>query len=348
MEKVDYFIIGQGLAGTMLAFEMLENNVSFKILTSVEKSKASNVAAGMVNPLVFKRLTKSWMVDELLPVMKTKYTRLENLLGLKFYFEKDILKPLSAQEMLLWRERKTQPEFSKYISKVEITSPVANIRNTAGYGFVTGSGYLDTKLFLDTAEKFFRKQNLIVDSVVSPEKINLKKENFEIAGFHSRKIVFCEGYHIISNPMFQFVQLKPVKGEVLSIYAPNLSEKFTLNKKVFVLPIGDHRFKVGSTYDWNDITEQTTQQGKASIIERLDNLIDTEYSIENHWAGIRPTMADRRPVLGFHPENKNIAVFNGLGTKGVMLAPYFASVMLNVLTVPRYKLIPEISIERFY
>ncbi len=128
MKKVEFFIIGNGLAGTMLAFEMWKNNIDFRIVASPEKSRASMVAAGMINPLVFKRLTKSWMVDELLPVMKEKYRELENLLGTPFFYVKDILKPLSEQEMQLWQERRNNHEFSKYITAVEYDCEVEAVK----------------------------------------------------------------------------------------------------------------------------------------------------------------------------------------------------------------------------
>jgi glycine oxidase len=142
--------------------------------------------------------------------------------------------------------------------------------------------------------------------------------------------------------------MNPTKGEVLLIHAPDLSEEFILNKRVFVLPVGDHRFKVGSTYDWKDLSEMVTENGKASIVERLNNLISVEYTIVEHHAGIRPTVSDRRPILGIHPEFKNISIFNGLGTKGVMLAPYFAKEMLNVLTTPGFLTLKEVRLARFW
>ncbi len=346
-EKVEYLIIGNGLAGTMLAFEMLQNNIDFKIVASIEKSKASMVAAGMVNPLVFKRLTKSWLVDDLLPVMFETFAKLEHLLGQKFYFNKDILKPLSEQEKELWLERKQNPEFSKYIFSVNNDSNLKYLSGSAGYGRVTNSGYFNLGSFLNASEYFFRSKNLLVDSTVNPEEFDISAKSFEIGNWSAAKIVFCEGHHLIHNHLFRFVKMSPTKGEVLLLEAPGLSEEFILNKKVFVLPVGNGLFKVGSTYDWKDLSEKTTENGKASIVERFENLVNVSYTIKNHFAGVRPTIADRRPVLGFHPENKNIAVFNGLGTKGVMLAPYFAKEMLKAVSSENYTLDAGVDLQRF-
>ncbi len=348
MKQVEFIIVGQGLAGTMLAFEMWQNKIDFRIVASPQKSRASMVAAGMINPLVFKRLTKSWMVDELLLVMKEKYPELENLLGESFFFEKDILKPLSEQEMLLWEERSENPEFKKYIRSHHETHTIKFVKKAPGYGCVSGSGYVNLSTFLTASERFFRKEELIIDSTFSFQNFIPARDNFSFGNVTASKIVFCEGHHFSENPYFDYVKLKPVKGEVLLIHAPELSEEYILNKKVFVLPVGKHRFKVGSTYEWEDLSEYITEKGKASIKERLENLITCEYTIENHWAGIRPTVIDRRPVLGYHPKYKNLAVFNGLGTKGVMLAPFFANETLKFLTNTNYSILKEADVNRFF
>ncbi|WP_346859724.1 FAD-dependent oxidoreductase [uncultured Draconibacterium sp.] len=348
MKEVEFVIIGQGLAGTMLAFELLENGIDFKIVSSPLKSKASLVAAGMINPLVFKRLTKSWMVDNLLPEMQKRYREIEERLEQTFLFDKTILKPLSAQEAELWHERKGNPEFAAFIGEIGEKSPVEFISSAAAFACVNGSGYLNLGGFLNAAESYFRERNLILDADFLIEKAEANAHAYKVADFWAQKVVFCEGYHLNQNSLFDFVKLNPVKGEVLQIFAPDLSEDYILNKKVFVLPLGNHRFKVGSTYEWKDLTEQTTESGKISILERLDQLITAKYTVEKQWAGVRPTVIDRRPVLGRHPEFSNIFVFNGLGTKGVMLAPYFAKTMLQFLNDSHYSLSDEINVQRFY
>lgn len=347
MKKVEFLIVGQGLAGTTLAFEMLKQGVSFHILSSPAKKKASVVAAGMVNPLVFKRLTKSWMADELIPVMKKYYREKEGILGANFYFEKDILKPLSEQEKKLWEQRKMLPGFSSYIKKITDVSPVDSIAGAAGYGRVTHSGYLKLVDFLSLSEKYFRGRQLLTDGEWCFQNMNPENKTFDAGNVRADKIVFCEGAHLSENPFFSFIKLRPVKGEVLEIYTPQLSEEFILNKGVFVLPTGNHYFKVGSTYEWEDLSETPTEKGKKSITERLENLISTEYIIKNHWAGIRPAVADRRPVLGVHPAFKRLFVFNGLGTKGVMLAPFFAKEFLKHISTAGYQLDAEVLATRF-
>lgn len=347
MKSHKFLIVGQGLAGTMLAFKLLEARVDFKIASTPTKSKASLVAAGMVNPLVFKRMTKSWMVDELLPQMQNTYRKLEEKLGEVFYFEKEILKPLSEQEKELWQQRKQQNNFSSYVGEIETQAPIDFLTESAAYATVKGAGYLNLAHFLQCAELFFRERNLLIEKEFEIGENPAIASEVQFNNLHFEKVVFCQGAHLSHQSIWDFVKLNPVKGEVLQIYAPNLSEEFILNKQVFVLPVGNHRFKVGSTYEWKDLNESTTEAGKLSIIERLNRLISVDYKIENQWAGIRPTVIDRRPVLGQHPQHKNCFVFNGLGTKGVMLGPYFAQVMVQFLTLETYSLSHEINVQRF-
>lgn len=347
VKETEYLIVGQGLAGTMLAFEMLERNMSFHVLSSPYKSRASMVAAGMVNPLVHKRLIKSWMVDALLPQMINRYRGLERLLNNDFYFERKILKPLSDQELLLWEKKKSYPDFQAYISAILKTVDVNGLKEAAAYGEVTGAGYLNLSAFLHSAEVFLRERQLLSEGLLTNADFNFEKAYFEVDDIRARKIIFCEGYHLTKNPLFDFVKMNPAKGEVLLIHAPSLSEDYILNKQVFVLPVGNQLFKVGSTYEWENLNETPTLAGKESIIARLENLIRVDYEIKEHWAGVRPTISDRRPVLGRHPQFSNLFVFNGMGTKGVMLAPQMASLFCDSLTKSNFKLPAEIDVNRF-
>ncbi|HYQ55960.1 MAG TPA: FAD-binding oxidoreductase, partial [Draconibacterium sp.] len=332
--------------GTLLAFELHFAGVDVCIVNNPQKSTATRVAAGMVNPLLFKRMTKSWMADELLPALKFRYRELEALLGERFYFDLPILKPLSEQETELWKERKADEKFAPFIEEISETSPVDRVLKSHAYGIVKGSGYLKTDIFLDAAKRFFNQHEMLIEADFPTVNTNFENRIFKDIQFD--KIVFCEGHYLKMHPQFNFIRLQPAKGEVLQIYAPELSENYIINRRVFVLPIGDHRFKVGSTYEWKDLSAIPTDEGKTSIVKRLKDLIQVDFKIEHHHAGVRPTVADRRPVLGKHPDYNNIYLFNGLGTKGVMLAPYFATEMKKLILHNNYRISEEVNLNRFF
>lgn len=285
------------------------------------------------------------MVDELLPIMKNRYRELEKLLDENFYFEKNILKPLSDQELLLWEKKKADLGYQNYIYNISENAVIDGIRDAAAFGEVSGAGYLNLPAFLKQAESYFREKELLTEAKINSTDLTIEKGRFQIGEIGAGKIIFCEGHHLYQNPLFSFVNMNPAKGEVLLIHAPSLSEEYILNKQVFVLPVGEHRFKVGSTYEWDDLSESPTKQGKESILQRLEHLIKVDYSIEDHQAGVRPTVVDRRPVLGVHPEYPNIFVFNGLGTKGVMIGPGMAKEFCNFLEGEQ--LMSEVNVNRF-
>ena len=125
-----------------------------------------------------------------------------------------------------------------------------------------------------------------------------------------------------------------------------LNVDFLIKAAVFVLPLGNNYYKVGATFNWEDKTKLPTEEGKKELIDKLNTFITIPYTIVDHIAGIRPMVKDRRPLAGKHPKYKNIAVLNGLGTRGVMIAPVVAKSLYNHLE-NGLELDSEISIDRF-
>ncbi len=145
---------------------------------------------------------------------------------------------------------------------------------------------------------------------------------------------------------FNHLPLDGTKGDLLLIKAPKLSFNVIINSSVFILPIGNHYFKVGATYNWQDKTSTPTEEGKQELIEKLKEIINCDFEIIEHLAGVRPTVRDRRPLLGTHSKHKNVHILNGLGTRGVMLAPYLAKALFENIEFGKV-LKPEMDIKRF-
>ena len=136
---------------------------------------------------------------------------------------------------------------------------------------------------------------------------------------------------MLSNPFFSKLPLDGTKGELLLIIAPNLNLDVIMKSSIFVLPIGNDLYKVGATYNWEDKTNIPTEAAKKELTNNLKELIQCDFEIIEHYAGVRPTVKDRRPLVGTHPIYSNIHVLNGLGTRGVMLAPAMANDLFNFI-----------------
>jgi glycine/D-amino acid oxidase-like deaminating enzyme len=160
------------------------------------------------------------------------------------------------------------------------------------------------------------------------------------------KIVFCEGFGVKQNPYFNHLPLEEVKGEIITIHAPKLEIDFLLKSTLFVLPLGNNRYKVGATFNHKDKTSKPSIEGKEELIEKLKKVITVPYTIVSQSAGIRPAVKDRKPLVGTHVSHKQLSVLNGLGTRGVMIAPTVAKNLFQYIEFGT-ELDSEIDIKRF-
>jgi glycine/D-amino acid oxidase-like deaminating enzyme len=346
----NYIIIGQGLAGTILAHTLIQKKKSVLIIDQEELSNTSKIAAGLYNPVVFKRLVKSWLADDLLPFMDHFYPEAEKVVETKFYFQKHILKPFAEeQEKVLWL-KKCKEEIGMYLSDTIYTDIFSEIiYNPLGAAEVVQAGNLDTRTFLNAFRMYFKKQAALLEEKFEYDQLIIEENSVQYKNNIAEKIIFCEGYKTIDNPYFNWLPFKLTKGEIITVKLLSEQEipsEKVINKGVFILPIGNNTYKVGATYEWNDLTETPTEKGKQELIAKLEKVIKLPFEVIHHEAGIRPTVNDRRPLIGLHPEHSQLAVFNGMGTKGVMLAPFFANQLMCFLE-SNTALDKEVDIARF-
>lgn len=348
VNMLDYIIVGQGIAGSVIAYSLLKRNKKFMVIDEDADSSSSKVAAGLYNPVVFKRLVKSWKADELIPFADTFYSDAEKDLEKRFYFKKKIIKIFSDEEEINFWRKKSKEEVEEYLSgEIKKDFFPNEVNNPLGCAEVLNSGYLNVLAFLSAIKEELISRNFYQNEIFDHSNLQIQREIVIYKGINAKHIIFCEGYKAIHNPFFPELNFKLTKGELLTVHIPNFNVDEVINKGVFILPLGNNIFKVGATYEWNEINEQTTDKGKEELVEKLKKVITDPFEIIEHKAGIRPTVNDRRPIIGLHPDNSSLAIFNGMGTKGVMLAPYFADQLINHIEegLPLDK---EADVKRFY
>ena len=133
---------------------------------------------------------------------------------------------------------------------------------------------------------------------------------------------------------------------MLIVEIPDLEMKEAIKSSCFMVPLGNHMFIVGATYNWEDKTVDLTPEGQAELEEKLQSFLKLPYRIVDYKAGIRPTVSDRRPLLGKHPQHPQLAILNGLGTRGIIYAPALAEILFNHLENDQ-DLDPDLHITRF-
>jgi len=349
MLKVDYLIVGQGMAGTLLAYFLLKRNKEIFIIDQFNPSSASMVGAGLFNPITGSRNVKTWMADVIFPFAEKAYLNIELFLNQSFYHKINLIKmPVGGQSQDNMRNRTDIQEIAHYLVDVEhIPFNVNGEINTSDSIEITGTGYIDMSALIIAFRKKMLLEKRLAESEFAVNELKFEEDLIFWKDIRATKIIFCEGYKAIQNHYFSWLPFVPAKGELFTIHSKELKLDKILNKGIFVLPLGDDKYRVGSTYTWSDLDETPTVGGEKELCEKLRELIPFTFRILDHKAGIRPTVKDRKPLLGLHPVKRNIGIFNGLGTKGSTLAPYFANHFVEYLEENK-ALERTVDIRRFY
>lgn len=338
-------IFGAGLAGTCMAHRLLSRGIEVKILDQ-GSNNSSAVAAGMVNPMVFRRMNKSWRLDEFLPEAQAFYQEIERELQTQLYHPIVIRRFFSSdEERANWQTRTENEAYQAYLEKLT-TSDLTHTAaiNNFGSGRVKNAFWVDAAKWVSAHLSYFEKRGILLQKEFSAQKWEPQLRTYDGETFDF--VVFCLGYRQKEESTFSYLPLQQTKGQTLLIESDQLSEAESLNRKCFVLPYGKRRFRVGATYEWNDPTLHTTDTAKQLLLANLEALGNYQPKVIEQAAGVRPTVLDRRPLLGEHPKYKHIFVFNGLGTKGYMMAPTLAR-ELTAHILENAPLDSETNISRF-
>ena len=308
---------------------------------------SSIVAAGLYNPVVLKRFTNVWRSKEHLSIALPFYKTLEEKLNIKLNYEMPVYRRFtSVEEQNDWIIAADKRILEDYLSPELIKNSNPYIDAAFGFGKVNNSGRIDTALLLRHYKEFLKNIGTYRLESFDYSNLILKEDEYVYNDLKSKYIVFAEGFGMVKNPYFNYLPLNVAKGEVLTIHAPELKIDFILKSSIFIVPEGNDWYSVGATYNWKDKTHDTTVEARDELLLNLKQVINCEFEVIGQRAGIRPTVKDRRPLVGLHPIHKNMAILNGLGTRGVMIAPYAAKQLFEYLEYG-ISIDSEMNIDRF-
>ena len=342
---VDYIIVGSGLAGIAFAETALSHGKTIRVFDN-DSQNSSKIAAGLYNPVILKRFSKLQHAQTQLDELQQFYTALEIKLNTNVNFKLPILRRFfSVEEQNNWFAASDKPGLSEFLSTKLIATRYTGIDSPFDYGEVMQTGFVDTAMLVQLYRGLLSKNNLLETDAFDYNAL-LISEHVKYKDIEARHVIFAEGFGLKFNPYFRHLPLDGTKGELLIIKSPNLKLDAIINANVFILPLGNDLFKVGATYNWVDKTNEPTAEGKAELIEKIDEVINCDYQVISHQAGVRPTVKDRKPLIGTHPEFKQLHILNGLGTRGVMLAPAMAKDLFENIETGK-SLDSTIDIKRF-
>jgi glycine oxidase len=347
--EIDFLIIGQGLAGSAVAMRALARQYKILVLDDPSQNRSSAVAAGLFNPVTGKNMVKTWLADAVFPAFNEYYSRAEHLTGKSFFHKRPLYRPFSSVEQQNeWMGRTADESYNEYVSRI---SPAGNyvgkVKDQFGGITFKQTGYLDTTTYLKAVREYLNERAAFELAVFDPDKLEVRQNDVAYINVRARKIIFCQGVQNALNPWFRHIPVKSLKGEFLTVQS-DFKNDVILNRGVYMVPgTGTNEWRVGATYNHNDQSPETTAAAREELTRKLEDLISMPYTITGQQWGVRPTTPDRKPIVGTHPQYKSLVIFNGFGTKGVSLAPYFSEVLIrwveNKGTIDK-----EADVTRFY
>jgi glycine oxidase len=324
-------IVGGGLAGTILAAESYQRGISFRWIMSPHIPTASLAAYGMCNPVHFKNKVPTWKAEELFNHSTLFFKGWQEKLDTSFYFSMPVHHlVVDDAEFIQWRQNVESTHLWKYTNGEPQTNMLPLVQH-----MYLGSILIDHAFFVAIPTFIQQIKNRFIHTIEQdefnftqlehlPNSVTYKGEAYE-------RIIFADGYTGSKNPYFQQVPFNPCKGQILILEIPGLKLHTAIHKKVVLLPMGSDQFICGATYEWDDLSNEATERGRAELLTDVQQILGPEFTIKviDQKAGVRPTISDRRPVVGWHPISPNIGILNGFGTRGLLVGPSCANNLLN-------------------
>ncbi|MBC8288886.1 MAG: FAD-dependent oxidoreductase [Planctomycetes bacterium] len=331
--KLDCVIIGQGLAGTCLAWQLLWRGSRVLVIDWEDSDSASRVAAGLMTPVTGQRLVPSWWLDEFWPAALEFYRRVEAEVEASFLLEPGQVRLFASEPE---HERFTKRDLAENRDWIVARASVHSdeFQNEHGGFEIPRAARLNVAAFLEASRNHLQKLGLYQTGEVDPDTdVSIAGKAVEIRrlGVASRQLVFCQGFAASKNPWFNEVRFDATRGEILTLKIPGLTETRIVNRGVWLAPLGGDLFRVGATYDWENLAAGPTEAGREELCRRLREFLKLPFEVVDHSAGIRPIVVGRHPIIGLHSEHPQLGIFNGLGSKGSLQAPLLARQLAELL-----------------
>lgn len=309
----------------------------------------SRVTSGIVNPITGRRLVKTWLADELLSFAASTYANIGKELNTTLYEPLKIVRLFdSVKSQNDWSVRCASKEYSPYLNNNAVMHLDQRIIHNPFGGFeISGAARLHTSLFLEKLKNYLKLHQQFAEGKFVYEELYVTATSVSYKGAKARHIIFAEGTQALQNPYFSNLPFQPAKGECLLVHIPDFPYRFMIKSEVTILPFYENNvYYVGATHHALFDNPLPSEKGKNELLQGLRAVLKCPFKVLDHWAAIRPAVKGRRPLIGIHPQHKNVSIFNGLGTKGVSLAPYFANHFTQYL-LHGTPLMPEVDINRF-
>ncbi|MDF1825594.1 MAG: FAD-dependent oxidoreductase [Verrucomicrobiales bacterium] len=331
--KVDYLIVGQGLAGSLLAWQLLRRNKRILVVDRDETVTSSKIAAGLVTPITGSKFSISPAFEERLNFARQFYRDLELATGTPFFHEQRIAKLLrNVKEKDNWEaiDRSEESSDHPYRGPLDLDPSLLHAENG---GFeMKGGGWLDVPAFLETTRQHLLERASYAIGKVNSAEVHPHSTGVQWKNINAKQIIFAEGWRNHENQFFDWIRMHSALGDILDVRIPGLDGlELIINKGAWLLPVGGDRFRTGSNYRHQLASLDPDHAGREEIIEKLRSITPLPFEVIDHRCAVRPIIHRSQIFAGIHPAHDSVAFFNGLGSKGVVNGPWYAERFTQLL-----------------
>lgn len=317
----DYLIVGQGLAGSLLAWELIKRGRRVLVMDDGHHGSSSMAASGMLNPVTGMRLVKTPRAEIYLPHALRTYRRLARNLGQTFYRPRPLWRLFNtSEEARRLEQRRTDPEYRNWLGG-DFAADAAPWPAHAPHGGYRQphAGYLDMPALLGRLRDWFKERDCLVEDLFDGEPARDPSRQ-------ARRVLLCQGQRARRCPWFGGLPFQPAKGEILTLRGTEDMPRHILNRGHWLLPTRERLWRLGASFDREHLDTRPTAEARESLMGSLARMTRNpeQFRVVGHQAGIRPATRDTQPFLGLHPEHPRIGIFNGFGAKGSLMIPWHA------------------------
>ena len=352
MASQRYVIVGAGLAGCLIAWRLEQAGKAVTLISSKQLPIASEVAGGIINPVTGRWMTKSWKFDVCIKPAIQTYRELERQFNRSLYHPIPFIRFCQNEEDVKRIQRRMRnPRYANVLGNYRPPGEAkVGMTDTHGSFEVKQAAYIKLPLLLRTLREHFVQQNRFRDAIFVHDELEKEHSTWRYQDLEADHIIFCEGTGIWKNPWFKQLPLTPVKGETITVECHHIELPDTIyHHGKWFLPVQKNQLRIGATYDEQDLSELPTEIGRETLLSSMEAFLPelNTPKVTHHNAGLRPCTKDFRPFIGSHPLDSSLHVFNGLGSKGALLAPGMIRQFLDYL-LKGIPLDGEIDCKRYF
>ncbi|MBX3240836.1 MAG: FAD-binding oxidoreductase [Chitinophagaceae bacterium] len=333
MRKVDYIIAGQGIAGTLISYELWKSGSSFLVIDKPGITNASHVAGAVINPVNINTWAPVANSELFVPAALSSYRDMESITGQSF---------LQQKPLYVFSQGKNQKTsgaggLPSLLTQEEIREIERYFHTATLCRKLSPVWQISTGVLLNTWRRLLQENGRLQEGWLYSDNMELTGDGIVYEDIQAKKIIFCEGAAIRNTPLFTGLPFTPNRGEALLLHIPELSPSCIYHHGVRLIPVDNNGlFWCGSNYTWNFTNLQPDETWRKKTETFLSSWLRIPFTVRDHMVAERPTTAGQEPMVGRHPRQPRVFVFNGLGTKGFSMAPYLAKQLCDQLVTPSF------------